>query len=280
MFLLFQRLPKVLRAKMADPRGPLLPRLLWWRGGLWTADTQLHIVTDAKQENHITASGWDLFHSDSWPRCLNITLNWVRLAFRNLQNAGIGGSRHKSVLLDCIAHLCMNSMILSLLRSCGSVYFSSPFSKYFRLGKPEILKRSPTPLCTVASTAASTPGLWRNNKPQIILANYSAHLRPLRRSHYRTQGASRSTFAQELTLWLWDRRHSESKGRFSRAFPWMGVSAHHRGWQSGREERVKPQPTKEKWWESRLMDATTQGVSHERPAFRTTEGIIMIIMSC
>lgn len=62
-------------------------------------------------------------------------------------------------LVPCVTHLCMNSMILSLLRSCGSVYFSSPFSKYFRVGKPEILKRSPTALCTVASNAANTPGL-------------------------------------------------------------------------------------------------------------------------
>lgn len=62
---------------------------------------------------------------------------------------------------DSITHLCMNSMILSLLRSCGSVYFSSPFSKYLRVGKPEILKRSPAALCTVASTAANTPGLCK-----------------------------------------------------------------------------------------------------------------------
>lgn len=81
---------------------------------------------------------------------------------------------------NSITHLCMNSMILSLLRSCGSVYFSSPFSKYLRVGKPEILKRSPTALCTVASTAANTPGLCKeistpNLKSQqlINLANLS-----------------------------------------------------------------------------------------------------------
>lgn len=81
---------------------------------------------------------------------------------------------------NSITHLCMNSMILSLLRSCGSVYFSSPFSKYLRVGKPEILKRSPTALCTVASTAANVPGLCEeisipNLKSQqlINLANLS-----------------------------------------------------------------------------------------------------------
>lgn len=63
-------------------------------------------------------------------------------------------------------HLCMNSMILSLLRSWGSVYFSSPFTKYLRVGKPEILKRSDAALCTVASTAARTPGLCRRYKRQ------------------------------------------------------------------------------------------------------------------
>lgn len=61
-------------------------------------------------------------------------------------------------------------MILSLLRRCGSVYFSSPFSKYFTVGKPEILKRSPTALCTVASTAASTPGLC-----EVIKADQPQH---------------------------------------------------------------------------------------------------------
>ena len=63
------------------------------------------------------------------------------------------------LLSVCVTHLCMNSMILSLLRSCGSVNLSSPFSKYLRVGKPEILKRSPTDLCSVESTAANTPGL-------------------------------------------------------------------------------------------------------------------------
>lgn len=52
MFFLFQSLPKVLRAKMADPRGPLLPRLLWWRGGLWTAETENYIqLPMLKKEN-------------------------------------------------------------------------------------------------------------------------------------------------------------------------------------------------------------------------------------
>lgn len=94
----------------------------------------------------------------------------------------VGGSLEKPVLrpisasLNCSTfeaikllvkrqtHLCMNSMILSLFRSCGSVYFSSPFSKYLTVGKPEILKRSDTALCTVASTAAKTPGLCRRYK--------------------------------------------------------------------------------------------------------------------
>lgn len=40
MFFLFQGLAKVLRTKMADRRGPVLPGQLWWRGGLWTAQTE------------------------------------------------------------------------------------------------------------------------------------------------------------------------------------------------------------------------------------------------
>lgn len=138
MFFLFQGLSKVLRAKMADPRGPLLPGLLWWWWGLWTAETE---------DNYTYLS---------------------MLNKKNTYNTTSQTNHHKSVILNCIAHLCMNSMILSLLRSCGNVYFSSPFTKYFRLGKPEILKRSPTPLCTVASTAANTPGLWRNNKERTL----------------------------------------------------------------------------------------------------------------
>lgn len=42
MFFLFQGLAEVLKTKMADLRGPVLPGLLWWRGGLWTAKTEEH----------------------------------------------------------------------------------------------------------------------------------------------------------------------------------------------------------------------------------------------
>lgn len=71
-----------------------------------------------------------------------------------------GGGAAKLLLFQLpVTHLCRNSMIFSLFRRCGSVYFSCPFSKYLMVGKPEILKRSPTALCTVESTAANTPGL-------------------------------------------------------------------------------------------------------------------------
>ena len=85
---------------------------------------------------------------------LSLFLNVITLQFTDR-------SKDASVLPDkCVTHLCMNSMILSLLRRCGSVYFSSPFWKYLTVGKPEILKRSPTALLTVVSTAANAPGLY------------------------------------------------------------------------------------------------------------------------
>ena len=73
-----------------------------------------------------------------------------------------------------MTHFCRNSMILSLLLRWGSVNFSSPFSKYLTVGKPEILKRSPTALWMVVSTAARTPGLW-SNKRQIRI-QYHHHV--------------------------------------------------------------------------------------------------------
>lgn len=95
-----------------------------------------------------------------------------------------------------MAHFCRYSMILSLLLRWGRVNFSSPFSKYLTVGKPEILKRSPTALWMVVSTAARTPGLW-SNKSQIRIHHIidqlvritalTAQLSPLRvkQNHYK-----------------------------------------------------------------------------------------------
>lgn len=143
-------------------------------GGACGLQKQQRIILIYDRETRMTqvnTTRESVFHSlevNKCSFCLNLAINGAELPFRNLQKPGSVGNRHQSAILNRIAHLCMNSMILSLFRSCGSVYFSSPFTKYFRLGKPEILKRSPTALCTVASTAANTPGPWRNIKQQTL----------------------------------------------------------------------------------------------------------------
>lgn len=134
MFFLFQGLAKVLRAEMADPRGPVLPGLLWRRGGLWTAKTEdnyPYLQRWNKDDTYNTTKG-GLFHSlyiHKCSFCLNISINGSELPFINLQKSGSVGNRHWSwtASLTC-AWTRWSCLYFGAVAACTSLRLSQSIS--------------------------------------------------------------------------------------------------------------------------------------------------------